>query len=156
MRSILNTKTMRRPISFVEAIRAGGHRLTRQRRVILEILEESREHLDAETLYARARARDARISLATVYRALALLKETGLVQEHRLGEDHGHFEAMHETPHYHFTCIGCGKVIEFEAPQVLEISRKLREEHDLLLLEIHLHISGRCSSCRSRHDIIGE
>jgi len=41
---------------------------------VLEILEESQEHLDAEAIYGQAKARNPNISLATVYRTLALLK----------------------------------------------------------------------------------
>lgn len=131
-----------------DIIRTHGRRLTRQRKLVLEILEESQEHLDAEALYARAKARDPNISLATVYRTLSLLKEARLVQEHRLGEVHGHFEATQPTPHYHFTCLKCGRVVEFEAPQVMELARKLCESKGLQITEMHLLFSGYCSECR--------
>jgi Fe2+ or Zn2+ uptake regulation protein len=132
----------------LENIRTHGRRLTPQRRLILEILQESREHLDAETLYLRAKARDPDLGLATVYRTLALLKETGLVEEHPLGEDHGHFETPHPTPHYHFTCLGCGQVIELQAPQITRTARALCEQEDLQMTGIHLLLNGYCSQCR--------
>jgi Fe2+ or Zn2+ uptake regulation protein len=132
----------------LDSILTQGKKHTRQRKLVLEILEESQEHLDAEAIYGLAKARDPNISLATVYRTLALLKETGLVQEHRLGEDHGHFETTQPTPHYHFTCTKCGKVIEFEAPQVMEAARKLCKSKDLQVTDIHLHLSGICGDCR--------
>jgi Fe2+ or Zn2+ uptake regulation protein len=129
-------------------IRAAGYRLTRQRRLVVDILSESHEHLDAEAIYQRAKERDPRISLATVYRSLALLKQTGIVQEHSLGEGHGHFEAAQPAPHFHFTCRSCGKVIEFEAPQVLQVARKLGETMQLQVDEVQLLLSGFCSQCR--------
>jgi len=132
----------------LEMIRTLGHRLTRQRRLVLEILEENLEHPDAETLYDQAKARDPNISLATIYRSLALLKEAGLVKEHRLGEDHGHFETAQASPHYHFTCLKCGNVIEFEAPQVMEVARTLCESKGLQITDVHLLFSGYCSRCR--------
>jgi Fe2+ or Zn2+ uptake regulation protein len=132
----------------MDSITTRGRKLTRQRKLVLEILEESQEHLDAESIYDLAKARDANISLATVYRTLALLKETGLVQEHRLGEDHGHFETTQPTPHYHFTCTKCGRVVEFEAPQVTEVARKLCESKGLQVIEMHLLFSGFCAECR--------
>jgi len=130
------------------SISEQGYRLTRQRKLVLEILEESQEHLDAEDLYARAKERDPRISLATVYRTLAILKEARLVQEHRLGESHAHFETIQATPHYHFTCLKCGRVIEFEAPQVMEVASKLCESKGLQVTDMHLLFSGYCSVCR--------
>ena len=135
--------------NYVEQIRSSGRRLTRQRKLVLEILEESQEHLDADAIYDRAKARDPNIGLATVYRSLGLLKEMGLVQEHRLGENHGHFETTQSTPHHHFTCLACGRVVEFESPQVVEVARKLCEIEGLQVTEVHLHFSGYCSKCRA-------
>jgi Fur family transcriptional regulator, ferric uptake regulator len=122
-------------------------RMTRQRRVVLQILEESLDHLDAETIYVLARARDAKISLATVYRALALFKRRGLVEEQRLGEGHGHFEKKTSRPHYHFTCTVCGCVVELEGTQVLELSQRLCADQGLQVANVQLLVSGKCSAC---------
>jgi Fur family ferric uptake transcriptional regulator len=161
---------MNRSTQFRQALSEGGYRLTRQRQVILEVLEESDAHLDAGEIYELVRARDARIGMATVYRTLALLTSLGLVQEHRLGEEHSHFEtvqeALHylvqehrlgeehshfetvqEALHYHFTCRNCGRVIEFEAPQVMEVIQALSDRERLKVEDVHLFISGRCAGC---------
>lgn len=139
---------MKREDRLTEALQAGGHRLTRRRRLVMEVLEESQEHLDAEALHQRAKARDPNISLATVYRTLALLKDVGLVEEHRLGEGHAHFEAVQDVPHYHFTCLACGDVIEFDAPQVMGVVRELSDREGLQITEVHLFLSGYCARCR--------
>ena len=108
-----------------DALRSAGRRLTPQRRLILQVLEESDGHLDADALYDRVKARDPDVSLATVYRTLAVLREIGLVEEHHLGQDHGHYEAVGQAPHYHFTCRCCGRVIEFDTPLVSQIGQDL-------------------------------
>jgi Fe2+ or Zn2+ uptake regulation protein len=136
----------------LENLRVQGRRLTRQRRLVLEILQGSQKHLDAEALFELAKARDPKISLATVYRSLALLKQAGLVQEYRLGESHGHFESTPADPHYHFTCLKCGRVIEFEAPQVMEAAFGLCQTHGMQILNVYLHMSGYCADCRSNSD----
>jgi len=133
---------------LIEALRASGRRLTRQRQLVLQVLEESDDHLDADMLYDRAKARDPNISLATVYRSLALLKDVGLVEEHRLGQEHAHFEAVQETPHYHFTCLKCGQVIEFDAPQVDLVVQELADQEGLQVTDVHLLLSGYCTECR--------
>lgn len=132
----------------LDTLRVLGYRLTRPRQVVLEILLNSREHLDAETLYDLARAQVSDISLATIYRSLALFKDAGLVQEHRLGESHGHFETTPEAPHFHFTCVKCGRVIEFASPSVLQAVSDLGEHRDLKITQVHLHLSGYCADCR--------
>ena len=133
-----------------ETLHTSGRRLTRQRRLVLQVLEESGEHLDAEGLYDRAKSLDPNISLATVYRTLLVLKEMGLVEEHRLGEGHAHFEATRSTPHYHFTCSECGRVIEFDAPQVAEVLQRLSKQKGLQVTGAHLLVIGRCDRCRQQ------
>jgi Fe2+ or Zn2+ uptake regulation protein len=131
-----------------DAFRATGRRLTAQRRLVLEVLEASDEHLDAEALYDRARMQGSNISLATVYRTLTVLREMGLVEEHRLGEEHGHYESVREGPHYHFTCLGCGRVIEFDTPLVGQIERELCCREEVRVTGAHLHLSGYCAQCQ--------
>jgi len=132
-----------------DAFRAAGRRLTSQRRLVLRVLEESDGHLEAETVYLQAKARDANISLATIYRTLAVFKEMGLVEEHRLGEEHGHYEAARDSPHYHFTCLGCGKVIEFDTPLVTQIEQGLSAREGVRVTDAHLHLSGYCAQCQT-------
>ena len=135
-----------------DALRSAGRRLTPQRRLILQVLEESNGHLDADALYDRVKARDPDVSLATVYRTLAVLREIGLVEEHRLGEGHGHYEAVRQEPHYHFTCLRCGKVIEFDTSLVARVEQELCEREGVRVTSTHLHVSGYCTQCR---DIVG-
>ena len=135
-----------------DALRLAGRRLTPQRRLILRVLEESDGHLSADALYDRVKARDPDVSLATVYRTLAVLREIGLVEEYRLGEDHGHYEAVHKEPHYHFACLRCGKVIEFDTPLVSQIGQDLCKQEGAYVTSTYLHVSGYCAQCRDTAD----
>jgi len=135
-----------------DTFHAAGRRLTSQRRVILRVLEQSGTHLDAEALHDRVKLQDPGISLATVYRTLAALKEMGLVEEHRLGEEHGHYEPVPERPHYHFTCLGCGRVLEFDTPLVAQVERELSEREGVRVVGAHLHLSGYCAQCQEQGD----
>ncbi len=134
---------------LLSALHAGGQRLTRQRLLILETLESNPGHLDAEDIHRRVRERGARISLATVYRTLALLKAIGLVQEHALGEEHGHFEITPSAPHYHFTCLRCRRVLEFESPALAQAIQGLAGQMDIQIKETYLALSGYCTECRN-------
>lgn len=134
----------------IESVRQHGHRLTPQRRLVLEIVNESKDHLDAEKIFQQAKQRDNRISLATVYRSLALLKEVGLIVEHSLGEDHAHFESAQSSPHYHFTCEKCGCVLEFGVPEINNILKKLSSEKEIEIHEVHFFLTGVCHACRKK------
>ena len=127
--------------------RAAGKRLTHQRELILEALEKSNKHLDAEAIHDRVKQEDPDISLATVYRTLTLLKELGLVEVHSLGTERSRYESAGDTPHYHFTCITCGKVIEFDTPLVTRVGEELSEREGIRVTEAHLHVEGYCAEC---------
>ena len=126
-----------------------GRRLTQQRRLVLEELEASTQHLDAEALHDRVKPRDPDVSLATVYRTLNVLKEMGLVEEHRLGEGHSHYEAARSNPHYHFVCVKCGDVTEFDTPFVRRAAAELAERDGVQITDAHLRLSGYCRACIS-------
>ena len=131
-----------------DLLRAKGLRLTSQRRLILDVLEQSEIHLDAEAIHDRVKAQDPDVSLATVYRTLTVFKEMGLVEEHGLGEGHSHYEAARSGPHYHFVCLSCGRVIEFDSSHVSQAIRELTEQETVYVTGAHLRLSGYCSQCQ--------
>jgi Fe2+ or Zn2+ uptake regulation protein len=128
-----------------------GMRLTSQRRTILEVLDESETHLDAEGVYHEAKARDHNISLATVYRTLAALKQLGLVQQRHLSPDEqrGYYEIA-DQQHYHFTCRQCGRVIEFDTPLITQLQRELTAGMGIQVIGARLYLEGYCAMCAEK------
>lgn len=133
-----------------DRLRAAGRRVTHQRELILEVLEASHQHLDADALFERVKARDPGVSLATIYRTLSLFTEMGLVREHRLSGKRTLYEPMRDEPHYHFTCLGCGEAIDFGTPLVEQIEEELREQEGVSVTNTHLLVSGFCAQCRAQ------
>lgn len=125
-----------------------GQRVTSQRALLLDLLQEAGGHLDADELYRRARERMPRMSLSTVYRNLRLFKELGLVDEHHLGEDHHHYEVKGAVEHYHLVCLGCGKVIEFQCPVTEQIKEQVSGEHGFEVTNAEVNLEGYCPMCR--------
>ncbi len=130
----------------------AGLRVTPQRLLVMEILEESDDHLDAEAIYERARDRDPKVSLATVYRTLAKLKEVGLVEQRYFARDHKreYYEASHKEEHYHFTCLGCGKVIEVHTPRIAQAQEELSAALGLVFTHACICFEGFCPECAAR------
>ena len=133
-------------------LRASGHRITPQRQIVLEVVENSAEHLDTEAVYQRAHEKDRNISLATVYRTLAILKDEGLIEQRYLARDHAreHYEPVGAPEHYHFTCLDCHQVIEFQSPRVNQMRAELEAELGLLILQACLCLEGYCQSCAAK------
>ena len=130
-------------------LRATGHRITAQRQIVLEVVETSAEHLDAEAIYQRARARDPKISLATVYRTLTVLKQMGLIEQRYLARDHAreHYEPVGAPAHYHLTCLGCHRVIEFQSPRVRQMQAELQTALGLDVRHACVCLEGYCATC---------
>ncbi len=74
------------------APRTRAMRLTRQRKILLDLIDKTGQHLDAESLFQLAQKTDPKLNRVTVYRTLKLLKQGGLVDEldlmHQAGEQH--------------------------------------------------------------------
>src|SRR5947209_18939891 len=89
-------------------LRARGLRLTRQRRIILEVVRTTDAHPTAASVYRRVRRRLPRVSLATVYRNLPTLAAAGIVAE-RAAPSAARF-AGNTAPDDPFTCVACGRI----------------------------------------------
>jgi len=132
-------------------LRAGGQRITKKRRLVLQIIEGN-PHLDASEIYELARKKDSKISLSTVYRTMNMLRDLGLIEASSLGEDHYHYE-VHLQEHYHLVCLGCGKVTEIPPSKGV---RKLGEGQGFEVVGVKLEIFGYCKECQKKLSASGE
>lgn len=131
--------------TLLQRCEARGLRLTEQRRVIAQVIEEARDHPDVEALYARASALDPRISIATVYRTVKLFEEAGLLERLEFGDGRARYEDAERDHHDHLIDMATGEVIEFCDPEIERlkeaIARRLGyrlEGHRLELFGIRL------------------
>ncbi len=104
---------------------AKGLRMTGQRRVIAQVLEESDDHPDVEELYARASASDPNISLATVYRTVKLFEEAGILERVEFGDGRARYEDAERDHHDHLIDLTSGEVIEFVEPEIEELQERI-------------------------------
>lgn len=130
------------------ALNVAGLRGTSQRALILEIIRHGRGHLDADEIYRRARKKEARLSLSTVYRNLQRFKQLGLVDELHFDETHHHYEVKLPSEHHHLVCLGCGRVIEFDYPLSRYVKRKVDQAKDFDIIEAEVHMTGYCAKCQ--------
>jgi len=130
------------------ALNVPGLRVTSQRALVLEIIRHGRGHLDADEIYRRAREKQPRISLSTVYRTLQTLKKLGLVEELHFDEEHHHYEAKPSTEHHHLVCLSCGRVVEFQCLLARLVKRNVTEIKDFEIIDTELRMTGYCPKCR--------
>lgn len=102
-----------------------GLRITGQRRVIAQVLEDSDDHPDVEELYARASAVDPKISIATVYRTVKLFEEAGIVDKLEFGDGRARYEDAERDHHDHLIDMNSGEVIEFVDEEIEALQEKI-------------------------------
>lgn len=134
-----------------DSLKRRGVRLTRQRQILLELLDTSGLHLDAEQLFQMAKEKDPRINRVTVYRTLKLLKVGGLVDELDLmhyGGDQHYYETKLKQEHAHIICLRCGKVEEFFGEPLQKLRRQVESHFGFQILLSRTEIGGYCSHCQ--------
>ncbi|MGD1094103.1 MAG: transcriptional repressor [Bryobacteraceae bacterium] len=134
-----------------DSLRKRGVRLTRQRRILLDLIDHSGRHLDAESLFQMAQEKDPKLNRVTVYRTLKLLKEGGLVDELDLmhyGGDQHYYETRLKQEHAHVICLRCGKVEEFFGEPLQKLRRQVESHFGFQILLARTEIGGYCSHCQ--------
>lgn len=136
-----------------QAIRDRGIRLTRQRRVILEVMDNAEQHLDVDQILERAQRIDAGVHLVTVYRTIDLLKKLGLIDEldllHLRGDRH-YYESHGPRDHIHVACLKCGKVREFESRLYEQLKQQIARDFKMKVMVSRTEVGGYCEECLAK------
>ncbi len=133
-----------------DALRQRGIRLTRQRRVILQVMDSAEQHLDVDQILERAQKIDPEVHLVTVYRTIDLLKRQGLIDEldllHLRGDRH-YYETHGPRDHIHVACLRCGKVREFESRLYEQLKQQIAADCDIQVTVSRTEVGGICNDC---------
>jgi Fe2+ or Zn2+ uptake regulation protein len=139
-----------RPGRLQEALEKRGVRLTRQRKVLLEVMDKAERHLDAEAILERAQRLDPRVHRVTVYRTIDLLKRNGLIDEldllHLRGGQH-FYESHGPRDHIHVACLKCGTVREFESELYEKLKKQIEKDCGIAITTARTEVGGYCEKC---------
>jgi Fur family ferric uptake transcriptional regulator len=140
-----------RPGRLQEALEKRGVRLTRQRKILLSVMDSAERHLDAGAILERAQRLDPRVHRVTVYRTLDLLKRNGLIDEldllHLRGGQH-FYESHGPRDHIHVACLKCGKVREFESVLYEKLKKQIEKDCGIEIAMARTEVGGLCENCR--------
>ena len=144
----LNTAETTGPLQ--QSVSKRGIRLTRQRRVILQVMDDAERHLDVDQILERAKKIDAGVHLVTVYRTIELLKHHGLIDEldllHLRGDRH-YYETHGPRDHIHVACLRCGKVREFESRLYEQLKQQIARDFSMKVTVSRTEVGGYCAEC---------
>ncbi len=123
--------------------------VTRQRDLVALAVFTGGRHLNVDAIQRQLRDQGHKIGLATIYRSLEVLVESGLVRQLDFGEGFKRWEAKRQgTPHGHLVCSRCSVVTEFSTDRFERILPLVADEHGFLLQRHRVEIHGLCRACR--------
>jgi len=138
---------------LAQALSNRGIRMTRQRRVILQVMDDAEQHLDVDQILERAQKIDSDIHLVTVYRTIDLLKKQGLIDEldllHLRGDRH-YYETHGPRDHIHVACLKCGKVREFESRLYEQLKSQIEHDFGMKVTVSRTEVGGYCADCLAK------
>jgi Fur family transcriptional regulator, ferric uptake regulator len=117
-----------------------GMRMTEQRRVIAAVLSDAEDHPDVDEVHARAAKKDARISIATVYRTVRLLEDAGILERHDFRDGRSRYEQISKDHHDHLIDMESGTVIEFSNDQIEKLQELVARELGYKLVDHRLEL----------------
>lgn len=123
--------------------------LTRQRRVVLEVVQAGNHHPTAAEVFNAARRKMPGISFATVYNSLRFLRDEGLIREINFGNGASRYD-RETNRHDHAICSQCGKLVDFDLPGTVALSRPAARASNFKVESVQLTLVGLCPRCRPR------
>ena len=130
-------------ITIEERCKASGIRLTAQRKLIIKVIEDSSDHPNVEELFKRANAIDNKISIATAYRTVKLLQDTGILARLEFNDGKSRYEDAVRKHHDHLIDIDSGEVIEFVDDEIELIQSKIAKRLGYELVGHKLELYGK-------------
>jgi len=134
------------------------YRLTKPRKVIFEILENSRDHLSAEDIYRKAYSIYPAIGLTTVYRTLELFMKMDIVNKYDFGDGRARYELNYmedggKEHHHHLVCKRCHKIIDYsdfvdeEVELIQKTIKSLERKYNFHITNHFIEFYGYCNKC---------
>jgi Fur family transcriptional regulator, ferric uptake regulator len=135
-------------MSCLKTLKQKGLKLTPQRRMIVEIIHGSHEHISAEDIIGSVQQRMPGVNKSTIYRTLDILEEAGCVYKSE-SNDRFIYHHAEEGHHHHLVCTRCGKTEECAEDLFDAVEYALQKNYRFAADFTHVVIHGLCSSCKN-------
>jgi len=128
-----------------------GYRLTPQRQLVLQAVEEL-GHATPDEILAEVQQHASAVNVSTIYRTLEVLEELGLVRHAHLSDRAPTYHSVTDHEHFHLVCRNCHRVLSVDPDVVAPLAARLREEQGFVIDVGHLAIFGECVECEDQSE----
>ena len=119
-----------------------GVKLTDQRKIIAQVMSESKDHPDVDELHRRVSKLDSKISIATIYRTVKLFEESGILAKHDFKGSNARYEQTAHEHHDHLIDINTGEITEFVNIEIEKLQKEVAEKLGYKLVDHRLELYG--------------
>ncbi len=139
-------------VEFKKALAASGLKYTKQREVLLRTLYNNNKHFTPEALHNEIKVKfpELNVGIATVYRTLNLLEDSGMATSISFGAQGKKFELANKPHHDHLICKSCNKIIEFQDATIERKQLAVAKEHGFTLTGHMMQLYGICTECAAK------
>jgi len=144
-----NNETVLEDLKVV--LKAKGMKYTEQRAIILQILLNIDDHLNAEEVLdiVKNKYPDQKIGIATIYRTLNFLEEVNLITSISFGKEGKKYEGNTDKHHDHLICTECGKIVEFLDDTIEKKQEEIALKNGFKITDHTMQIFGVCDDCQA-------
>lgn len=134
---------------FKDLLKTNTLKFTKQRELILKFLYENDDHCTPEEIYMLLKKSypDINIGIATVYRTLTLLEESGIASSISFGTQGKKYELGLKKHHDHLICTACGAIIEFLDETIESQQEEIAKKFNFQMTDHTMKIVGLCENC---------
>ena len=138
--------------TFKKLLKENTLKFTKQRELVLKALYDNEGHFTPEDLYSLIRSQhpDLTISIPTIYRTLALLEDSSIVDSLSFGAKGKKYEFGLKEHHDHLICTQCGKLIEFQDDIIERRQEEIAKKFHFKMTDHTMNIRGICKSCQKK------
>lgn len=135
---------------IARALADAGYRMTTPRRSLADLVIDLDGHFTASELAAAARQRGIGVGRATLFRALELMIELGVVERIDLPSGEHAYVACAASHHHHVVCSRCGRTAEVADEGFAEAVRRIELQSGFRIDTHRLELFGLCRHCLAR------
>jgi len=137
---------------FKTLLKENSLKFTKQRELLLKFLYENKGHFTPEEMYMLLKKQNPgiNIGIATIYRTLSLLEESGIASSISFGAQGKKYELGLKQHHDHLICTVCGEITEFFDETIEEQQEMIAKKFNFTMTDHSMKIIGQCENCKRK------
>ena len=134
---------------IIDYIQSHGERMTLPRRLVIEALGESHQHLTIHAIQQQIQEKHQPHALSdtTIYRVLQWLKDLELVSQTDMGQNGIVYALLSDPYHHHLICLTCGSTLTLEDTMFNALREHLLRDYGFKSRIEHMALYGHCRDC---------